>query len=230
MPFTVENLRAEVEALVQDDANFAVLKEVNTHGVIALRMLNLDRPRVVVKDITGDNTSSYDIESEGFVKQYSDMKTVEYPADETPPVFRRRDDIWFIYEDPSKTVGEQLRLRFFTLQPNTAETIRMTFTIPFVIGDLADTGFNALVFKTASLVLAALGSKFAQTTSSTIDADSVDYAGRSNNFIFLSEKYEKEYKRMVGLSETTKAAQAIGESDMIYPTGDDFFWHPRNTR
>ncbi len=230
MPFTVKNLRDEVEALVQDDANFSVFKEVDTYGVIGLRMPNLDRPRKVVKDITGDGTSTYDIETIGFVKQYSNMETVEFPAEQTPPVFRRRDDIWFIYEDPSKPSGEQLRLRFFTLEPQTTEKIRVTFTIPFVIGDLADTGFNALVFKTASLLLAALGSKFAQTTDPTIDADSVDYAGRSNNFIFLSEKYEKDYKRMAGLSGTTKAAQAIGESDMIYPTGDDFFWHPRNTR
>ncbi|KKN50893.1 hypothetical protein LCGC14_0628130 [marine sediment metagenome] len=230
MPFTTENLRDEVKSLVQDDAKFITDKEVDTQGVIALRMLNLDRPRRVPKDITGDNTSSYDIESLGFVKQYSDVKTVEYPAGETPPVMRRRDDIWFIYEDPSKPSGQQLRLRFFTLEPNTTETIRVTFTVPFVIADLADTGFNALVFKNASLVLAALGSRFAQTTDSSIDADAVDYAGRSNNFIFLSEKYEKDYKRMAGLSDTTKAAQAIGENDIIYPTGDDLFWHPRNTR
>ncbi|KKK45588.1 hypothetical protein LCGC14_3165240 [marine sediment metagenome] len=230
MPFTVENLRDEVKSLVKDVGNFISDKEVDLQGVIALRMLNLDRPRVVAKDITGDGTSSYDIETEGFVRQYSNMEKVEYPANQTPPVFRRRDDIWFIYEDPSKTLGEQLRLRFFTLQPTAAEVIRVNFTIPFVIADLADTGFNALVFKNASLVLAALGSRFAQTTDSSIDADAVDYAGRSNNFIFLSEKYEKDYKRMAGLSSTTKAAQAIGENDIIYPTGDDFFWHPRNTR
>jgi len=234
MAFTKINLREEVKAQLQDDAVFIVDTEIDKVIGLALRHLNRDSPFTKIFDITGDTTQSYDIETPGFVKGFSNVSIVEFPADETPPVFPRKKDEWIVYEDPSETSGERIRLRFINRTPDATQSIRVTMEIPHTIDEststLDDNAFAALVYKTIVLALRALSNRFIQTTDSSLAADSVDYAGRPNLYLFVAERFETSYKEMAGLTDDVKAAQAIGEADIRYPSGEDYYWHPVKLR
>lgn len=228
-------IRTRVEALLQDDAPFITSDERDEAIAQAVSQVSHDRPLLLVKDITGDTTKSYDIESLGFGKEFSDVKTVEFPAGEDIPIFLDRVDDWFVYEDPSKPTGQQQRLRFIGSSPAVTETIRVTFSgkhaVTLTTSTLNDTTFNAVVYKTLVFIFRALAAKFGQTTDPSIAADAVDYGGRSQNFLFTAERWENQYKQMIGFDdEELTAAQAFDEVDVIIPHGEDYLMHPSRQR
>ncbi len=236
MTFTRDDARKEVQAQVQEDADFITPDEVNRFIASGLRHLNRDRPLTKVADITGDDTKTYDLAPTGFTKGLSKITNVEFPAGEDPPINRVEDDDWREYEDPSKPAGQQIRLLFITVTPTTTETIRITFQSPWTLdktdasqSDLDETAFGALVHKATALLLRSLSNRFAQTTDPTIAADAVDYAGRSSLFAFNAAEHERMYKEMTGLSEDVPASQAMAESDIKFVSGEGMFWHPNRT-
>ncbi len=234
MAFTLDDVRTSMLGLMQDDARFLTADEITQHIIRSVRQVNHDFPLHVVKDITGDNTQDYQLPSE-FVKGFSDILTVEHPAGENPPVFRERTDNWFIYEDPTQAVGETLRLRFKETTPTATEVIRVVLTSPHDITATPSTvederTFLGIVYKGCVFAFRALAARFSQTSNPTIDANTVDYAGRSQNFLFLAERWEGNYKAIIGLGQSTKAAQALGELDIVFPSGEDFLFHPMKKR
>lgn len=230
MAFDKANVRTSVEAKAQDDAAFVVGDEVDVNIDDALREMAFDRPFAFPVDIVGDNTQDYDLEGVGFVKGYSNLKTVELPAGENPPVILRRNDDYILYEDPTKAPGAQIRLRFISATPQPTQTIRVTITRSPVIADTTDVSFQALVYKTLVLLFRSLAAKMAQATDPTLDADTVDRGALGSNYLFLAERYETSYKKMIGLSEPVKAGQAMGDFDVRFKEGFDFFWHPMRFR
>ena len=236
MAFNLPDIRKKVDAFLQDDANFIPEAERIEAIDQAVRQVSHDRPDRVVKSITGDSTQDYDIEGEGFEKGFSDMKEVEFPAAENPPRFLERNDDWFIYEDPTKGAGAQLRLRFITVTPKTADTIRATFTRSHAVTESASTlnltSFSAVVYKALVILFRALAARFAETTGApTIEADAVDYAGRSQNFLFMAERWENQYKQIIGFDdEEITAAQALDEVDIKFAHGEDLLFHTSRTR
>ena len=233
MAFTRANVEAAVSAIVQDDASFISAGELDIYVDTALEQVNKDRPNRLPTDISGDGTQDYALTS-AFEKGFSDIVTVETPAGESPPRFRPRDDDWFIYEDPTKAAGSQLRLRFNESTPQTGETIRVVIRTPYVLTDLVTTldpiSFLAVKYKASELYFKALGARFAQTTDSTIAADAVDYGGRSQNYLFLAERFRNNYNSVIGLNEEVKAAQAMGELDIRFAHGEDMLFHPTRLR
>lgn len=234
MAFDLITTRQRLEAILQDDAKFLTATEKDDVIELALEQVNHDRPRNLVFDITGDGTQDYALPSD-FQKAFSIISSVEHPAGETPPVFRIRDDDWFIYEDPSKGAGLQLRLRFKATTPTATETIRVTITTPYALTVSVTTIdsqsiFLAVIYKSAVLAFRGLAAKFAQSADPSIDADAVDYGGRSQNFLFLAERYETNYKGVIGLGEDTKAAFSLQEVDIVFDHGEDFLMHPARSR
>ena len=67
----------------------------------------------------------------------------------------------------------------------------------------------------------ALAGKFGQTADPAIEADSVDYANRSQNFLFIAERYETLYRKVIGLSSDVKAAMAMADVDTKYRSGEN---------
>lgn len=234
MAFDLATVRSEIQALLQDDANFLSPDERDRAVDGALRQVNHDRPRRLVFDIAGDGTQDYDLGSD-FQKAFSLIKSVEHPAGENPPVFRREEDDWIPYEDPSKPAGQQLRLRFKTITPTATETIRVTLSTPYVLTTQTTTIdsqsiFQAIIYKTMVTLFRALAARFAETADPTIAADAVDYGGRSQNFLFLAERYETNYKGVIGIGEDTKAAFALMEVDIVFDHGEDFLMHSARSR
>lgn len=236
MAFKREDVRQEANALMQREGAHVDDLEFDRLIASALRYMNNDRPFITKADITGDASQSYNLEAAavGFKRGVSDVNNVEFPAGEVPPVFIRKTQDWRVYEDPSQTAGENIRLLFIVDTPQTTDTIRVEIERPFTLSDatsdLDDIAFAALVFKTVEFGLTALANRYAQTVDSTIDADAVDYAGRTNNFLFAAERSRSRYEHMVGLDKDVKAAQAFADNDLKFANFEDLFWHPSRTR
>lgn len=234
MAFDLETIRKKVKARTQDDAEFISVDEVEQIIQSSLDEVSLDVPLELVKDIAGDGTQNYKLPTE-FEDHYSRMLTVEYPAGQTPPIFREKDDDWFVYKDPTQSVGEELRLRFKGSTPSSTEIIRTVFTTPYTLTSAATTltrrSSLALEYKTLNQIYRALAAHFAQTSNPTIDADAVDYAGRSQNYLFLAERSLNTYKKIAGLmASQVKPSQSLKDIDIIFSHGEDFLFHPARTR
>ena len=234
MAFDLELIRNIVNAETQDDAKF--ITEIEKDRIIdkALEEVNIDIPLEVVKDISGDGTQDYTLPTE-FEDQYSTISTVEHPADENTPRFKEKNDDWFVYKNPTKPAGQQLRLRFKLTSPATGEVIRVTMTTSYTLTSATTTltrkSSLAVQQKAISEIFRALAAHFSQTMNPTIDSDGVDYAGRSQNYLFLAERYLNDYKKTAGLiAAATKAAQSLVDIDIIFAHREDMLWHPARTR
>jgi len=228
-------IRSRVRAVVQDDAGFIADDEVNECIDAALEQLNEDRPQEVKKDITGDGTADYNLETE-YVKGFSNIDDdgVEYPAGENPPQTLDRNDDWIVYEDPSKVAGQQMRLLLFTVTPNTTETIRVTIRTPHAVTESASsmnqTEFSAVCWLAAANVLLAIAAKYTQDTDPEIEADTVDRGTGASALLTLADRYRRRYEKLVGLNADVKAAHTVADKDIIFDHGEDFLWHSKRNR
>ena len=325
MPFNTGNIFDEVSRLAQDDARLIETKEMFSFIDNAVRQLNHDDPLRIAIDIAGDATTDYALPVT-FQKGFSRVKRVEMPAGENPPVLLKKDDDWFIYEDPTKASGLKQRLRFKLSTPGVLSTllsnldvdiiafqsgniirytfngspdlssvsvgdalivttstntsndgsfivvtvndssdfvevinldrsdntddeatdspsvgtlkdvqlIRVIITTPHTVTDISNTlsqdDFMAIIYKTLVFLFRSLAARFAQTTESTIGADAVDYGGRTQNYLFMSERYETQYKQIVGIGGKIAFAQAFAETDIVFSHGEDLLFHPKRSR
>jgi len=231
--FTFSQVRTEVNIRLQDRAKFLQPSEVDELIRSAVRHTSHDRKRYVTTDIPGDGTRDYALPAD-FIKRFSEVLEVETPAGEDFPVFRDKDDDWFIYEDPTKAAGLQLRLRFRETTTKVGDIIRVRIATDWTLEPVSDVDdsdtFLAIVFKTLHNAYRAIAARFAQSADSSIQADAVDYGGQGQNFLFLAEEAKKEYRALVGLSGDVKAAAVLNDVDIIFAHGEDFLNHPVRTR
>ena len=231
--FTFSQVRTQVNVKLQDDATFLQPSELDEMIRDAVRQTSHDRKRHVVTDIAGDGTRDYALPAD-FIKRFSDIISVEAPAGEDLPLFRDRDDDWFVYEDPKKAAGFQLRLRFKETTTKVGDDIRVTIATDWTLEPTSDVDdqdtFLAIIYKTLNYAFRSIGAKFAQSADPSIQADAVDYGGRTQNYLFLAERYQTEYRAVVGLSGETKAAAHLGEVDIVFSHGEDFLHHTQRSR
>ncbi len=232
MAFDRESARKGIVAKLRDDAKFVPPPDLELAIDEAVDVVSDDLPREEVLDIAGDGSSDYPVPSD-FLRGDSDIKAVEYPAGQRNPRFTPRYDDWFIYEDPTKAPDE-MRLRFNESTPGLTEVIRVTFTTTWTLTEsetnLSRRSFRGIQYKALVILMRSLAAKFSESAGPSIAADSVDYQGAAQNFLFLSERWESDYKKQVGLSRPVKAAGVKLESDIKFKHGEDFIWHPSRSR
>lgn len=233
MAFLLPDLKTSVETLLKDDADFLTSAEIDEIIQQGLRHLNRDRPFEFAVDITGDGTQDYALPAT-FQKGFSMVRQVEFPAGENPPVFLDESDDWFLYEDPTKAAGSQQRLRFKESTPSATDKIRVTLSTPHTVdgstSTLDQTAYQAATFKAATLAFRSLAARFMQSTDPTIAADSVDYGQQAQNYLFEAERYNTNYKELIGQMGKPPAAQALDEIDIGFMHGEDFLMHGRRRR
>lgn len=226
---TKDEVLKKVLAELQDAATHLSPDEIDTSIDRAFRKLCLDRPFALVIAITGDGTADYPLPAT-FIKGFTTIEQVEYPAGLSPPSYCQDNDDWYWYEDPSKSAGLQQRLRFKLSTPGATETIRVSmsgqYTFTEATSNLDPNADEAIIAKALVYCFRALAAKFAQSNDPTIGADSVDYGNRSQTYLFLSERHEADYKKAVGIGKDTKAAHAVADFD----TPGEYTWHPRGSR
>jgi hypothetical protein len=237
MPYTYAEFKEKVSDIVRDDS--AKLTPEQKDGFIqeAVKIYSKHRPREVVKDITGAATYDYAIATNltSWVKGFSFIKSLEYPADERIPVYLNEgiDEDFFIYE---KTDGQYLR--FTKTSPPATEKIRVTHTAPHLLTDnplaqntIPQNDEDALCDLAASLCSGALASYYAQTSDATIGADSVNYRTKSQEYAARAKAQKQIYLDHLGLKEGDVApASVIKSFDIGYPDGSDRLTHPRKLR
>jgi hypothetical protein len=232
MAFDRDSVLRGVKAKLRDEARFIPPQDTELAIDEALDIVTEDLPQEKVVDIAGDGSSDYPVPTE-FFRSESDIRGVEYPAGERPPQFVDRYDDWFLYEDPTQA-PDVMRLRFNESIPGEGQTVRDTFTTVWTLTsdttDLTRQAFRAIQFKALVILMRSLAAKFTEGAAPSIGADSVDYQAAAQNFLFLSERWEAEYKKAVRISAPVKAAGVKAEADIKFKHGEDFIWHPSRRR
>ena len=235
MAFTLDDVRADVDMELQDDKPFFTAAEVDKAIQLALKRVNRDKPLLDVVEASGDGTQDYAVPSD-YVKGFSQIKAIEFPSGEIPPLFIDQDDSWQEYEDPTAT--PKSRILFLDRTPTATEKFRTTFSRPHSLTNDSSTStvedqdtFQAIVYKALSNIFRAKGSKFLESNEPVIGSDTVDFGAKGQSFLFLAGEWNAEYKSVVGLvAGETKADDAFAEKDFECGFGEAALFHPRNQR
>ena len=123
MPYTYTQFKSKVSEIVQDDAAKLSTSERDNFIQEAVKIYSKHRPRDVVREIAGDGTYDYALSNmKAWVKGFSIIKQIEYPANQRDPEYVDEDDFIII----EKATGQFLR--FLVDSPPATETIRVVHT------------------------------------------------------------------------------------------------------
>lgn len=198
----------------------------------ALKKYSGHRPRIVAEDEAGNASFDYALSLlADWIEGFSTIKSVEYPVDDTEAAASiLQEDAWQIYRKPS---GKVLRLLEDT--PEATESLRITYTALHTCTDAACTvpsyDEEALQILAASIFCDMLAAYFAQTSDSSIQADSVDHKSKASEYAARARAYRKMYFDHLGIKEgETPAASITKDQDMAGSWGADKMTHGRRYR
>jgi len=224
-------IKDKVDQTVKDMAGSLGPTERDNFIQEAVKIYSKHRPREVVKDITGAGTYDYSIATNlaSWIEDFSIVKSIEYPADQRDPQYVDEDDT-LIYRKES-----DLFIRFLLDSPSASQKIRVTYTALHLLSETQCTiplgDQDALCNMAASLCSQALASYYAQTSDSTITADSVDHRSKSQEYNSRAKDQKKLYMDHLGLKDGDVAPASVRKVvDVTYPGGADRLTHPRKNR
>ncbi|MCE5212107.1 MAG: hypothetical protein LLG40_11180 [Deltaproteobacteria bacterium] len=200
----------------------------------ALQSYSALRPRLVAEDEDGTGSADYLITLlADFIDGFSVIKSVEYPVDDDDEEGANilQEDDWKIYQKPT---GKYLR--FTDNKPATTEDFRVVYTAMHRCTDEACT--IPLIDEGAVQLLAAayycdmLATYYAQTSDSTIMADSVDHKSKASEYAARGRAYRAEYKNHMGVKDGNNvgAASVTKDQDVKTSHGYDAMTHPKRFR
>ena len=167
-----------------------------------------DRPRRLVADLTGDGAQyEWDLSTiTGWQNGFSQIVEIEYPQGERVPIVLEDSD-WTIYESPT---ARFLRFRFALASGKKA---RVQFTASHAVdaSSMPDADFYALGALAASLAARRLSALYAQIGDSSIGADTVNYRTKSQEYMTLARRLEKDYENLLG-TDTERTAPAASRT------------------
>ena len=220
---TLADLRAKVIATVRDDSQKLVNPDDYDRAInAALRKYSLHRPDYATTDIAGNGTHDLALPT-GWVDGYSMISSAEYPIGQVPSELLANDEV-DIYRSPTA-----LKIRLRDVAPAAAESVRLTFTIQRSAATVPDNDIDAVAWLSAALCCEDLANAFAQSTDSSIAADSVDYRDKSQKFASRAKRLMQLYKEHLGLkdNDTVTPASVVSDIDVGYPGGGGRLTHPR---
>jgi hypothetical protein len=199
---------------------------------MAIKTYSLTRPRFVVEDEDGANGIDYLLTLlADWVDGFSVIKVVEYPLDDDEAAVNvLQDDAWQIYQKPTGKC-----LRFLEDKPSAAEDFRVAYTSLHICTDDACT--IPLIDEGAVQMLAAatfcdmLAAYYAQTSDSTIMADSVDHKSKASEYASRARTYRQQYLNHLGIKEGSVAPASVTRDQDTKPSWrSDNLTHPRKFR
>lgn len=229
---TVREANASLSYSMRDE-------EYTTFVRRSLRRYSIDRPQIKNVSITGTDSKYITINNTNFpdyVDQFSTILTVEADsptiADNEKPNYIERDE-WDTYRSTST-----LYLYLKNHQPDTDETMKITYTVPHTINELdSETtdsvpviDFEAIVYYAANEALLALAGKYAGHSDPTMRSDVVNYRTKSAEFRALAKEYRDLYREWI--SQPIKAASVIRDLDfgLSFADGMPFLTHRSKSR
>ena len=198
---------AQLLTMIQDDvkdlSGVLTATDYDTALSSALARYSKDRPRLVVSDIAGTNSRDYPVPA-AWVDGLSTVERVEYPANQIPEILLD-DDGWSIYRSPSG-----LKFRLTECIPAVGEIIRLLFSTAHDSTTVPDLDTPAVASLAASTCCRRLAQIYGQTSDPTIQADSVNYRSKGDEYARRAKELEGLYRSHIGVKEndTTPAACA----------------------
>jgi hypothetical protein len=122
-----------VSEILQDKAEKLSATERDNFIQEAVKIYSKHRPREVIRDISGDGlTYDFAIATNltSWVKGFSTIKSVEYPADERTPSYIEEEEDYRIIE---KETGQFLRIITYT--PSATQKVRVLYTALHILRD-----------------------------------------------------------------------------------------------
>lgn len=233
---SVDQFLVQINSAIQDSAG--KLTDRDSLFPRALQRYSKDEPLVIVTDVTASGTSDQPLPGTAvstFEKGFSEIRSVEYPVGHVPAAYLLDED-WDMYETPS---GQFVRL--LSVTPSAGEAIRITWTARHAAdgSTVPDKDFEAVCDFAAALGYEALASIYTQTGDSTIQADTVNYRTKNQEYLSLAKAARKRYYDHLGVDggvqgqeAPSRAAISLGSlhEDLGGVTGVDRMTHPRATR
>jgi hypothetical protein len=179
----------------------------------ALMRYSIDRPLVDVAEVAGA-ASSYFALPTGWVDGYSELRSVEHPARQNPPIILDSRS-WTITRDPSTVTTKKILLYYAT--PAASEYVRFEYTRPWPMPDTADAtvdmvddiAFEAVAMLAASHALMTLANETARSRmADVLSPDYVDHQQRFTELTGAADRLRQIYEAFLGLSAT--AAGGVG--------------------
>ena len=223
---TLADIKNKAIGIVSDDSGKLINPEDYDRNIqAAIKLYSKHRPNLIAADIVGNGTNDYSLPT-GWIDEFSTIKSIEYPLGDVPASLLDSDD-YGIYQTPTAK-----KIRLNNISPSASESFRAAFTVLRTETTIPDSDINALCNLAASLCLEELANAYAQTSDSTIAADSVDYRSKSAEFAMRAKRLMQLYKEHVGIKEDdiAPAASAVADFDMKYPGGGERLTHPRWAR
>lgn len=219
-------LLQKVQALTKDtDGKLSDTDWQN--GILgALGRYSKHRPKISLADITGDGTHLYAVPM-GWVEEFSQIESIEYPIDQNPPEFLDADDDYALYVTAS---AEKIRL--INDAPPASESFRVKFTVPRTEATIAQNDIDAVANLAASICLGILASRYIGIGDSTFQADVVNYRTKSQEATARAKTCLAFYNDHMGIKNdgTVPAASAVVSHEINYPGGGDRLTHQRRNR
>jgi hypothetical protein len=229
---TFGELQLKTIGVVQDAAGDLPSEEVDRLITEAIRRYSRIEPLVVVEDEVGDGTSDIAVSA---LAQWNEglslIRQVEYPfttTDPTPRILEHED--WMEYVAPAGRV-----LRFLKAVPQATQTARITYTTLHQADADAFTipehDFDAVSNWAAALCCRALANKYAQLTSASLQADSVDHRSKSESYAKRAKDLLDDVKAHFGIKDDeTAAGGVIVDWPAEYSFGFGWLTHERRRR
>lgn len=225
----IADYRARVKTLLKDSRPVLTDAELDGFLADAIRQYDRDVPRwtVVLVNNVDPQQIRYPMPA-GWINHTSQLHplhAIENPIDKAPPDYMTADDHFVVQQ-----VGMDAFELVFVAGPPIGN-FRVTFSIPHVVDGVTDTvrtgHFDAVAYLAASYACRAMAGYYADTQDPTIDADVVDYRGKSREWTSLANELETLYHhRIQGDPDRVSAASVTQHMRKKLTWGAERIWHP----
>ena len=182
------------------------------------------RPRNRRAEITGSGVYDLTLPTD-WQDNFSLITEVEYPAGEREPeIVDTRE--WIIFKTSSTTV-----LRLLKDTPTATETVRIIYTVPHTLSASASTipdmDYQAICYLAAAILCLDLSARYTATIDSTLDADTVNWRTKGDEYARLADRFLVQWNTRMGLrfGDAVQAATGKADYDWSFSWDREFLTH-----
>lgn len=200
----IDSIRAKVK---DDSSRLSDPADFTAAAAEAIKRYSKYRPQLTCVDLAGQDSCDIALPPD-WSHGLSFIESIEYPIGSVPETLIDPRD-WRFYQTPAA-----ICIRFSAIRPVSSQNVRLLYYIMHTETSLPAADRDAVANLAASICLRQLAAAFGQTGDSLIQADSVNYRSKSDEFRRLADSFEGLYTHHVGIkdSDTVAAASVIASA------------------
>lgn len=197
----------QLQKLLQDAAGKVsqAQQDIAIDEAVNIRF-SADRPRVLVSDITGNDTNDLPLpvgeDGSEWEDGFSTFLWIEFPIGNVPESFIDPSD-WRMYRTPTG-----LFLRLLATVPDDTDTIRVTWTVRQTPSTVPAGDFQAVCCYAAALCFESMAASYIQTMDAAIAGDTVNYRTKAQECMGVAKAFRTRYYNHIGTSEAASGGMA----------------------